>query len=298
MRLLVATTATQGHRSSDFNVVFRTEPVLLAPICGRDGDDPDGACGCARAFISIRSGRPVTTAAVTDRDITPGEYRTLLRFGYRTSGAWGDLTGQDIDGLAERTATELEHLISGLRPGTVLERRGDTIATRTWTPTAGQPRHEPDADHALPDHDNTMVWICAYGDDRDELFPAWVSPTPKDAPPVIPMFSRATAERVVDWTNRLRKAYHGAAAAALWDGDDILLYEPGWEDPDPIRITPDQHGRYFIGNGWDWDEVWCEVCYATARPGEDEGSQVLLHESGCVPVEQWPLADHRPRPRS
>jgi len=294
LHLLVATAATQGSRSSDFDLVFGPEPVQLAPVCGRDGDDPDGACGCARAFIGIRSGRPVTTAAVIERDITPDQFRSMLRHGYRFSGMWRGLSEDEIHARAEHTATVLEQLVADLIPGIVVERRGDVVTARAWSATAGQPRPEPD--RGEPDHDNGFVSICAYGDDRDELFPAWISPHRWNGF-AVPIFSRSTAARVVDWTNRLHAETPDAAARAIWDGSDILLYEPGWEEFGPSRIRPNDHGRYAIGGGWVWEEEHCWMCWATAHPGEDEGSLVLLHEPGCVPAEQWPLADHSPRPR-
>lgn len=294
MRLLVATSCTQGARSSDFNLVFHTEPVQLAPVCGRDGDDPDGPCGCTRAFIGIRSRRPVTTAAVAERDMTPDQYRSLLRFGYQTSGYRRTHSDEQIRQLADEKAGELEQLAAELPPGTVLERRGDDVVVRIWSPTAGKPRDEPMPEPDEPRCDNGFVSICVHGDDRDEVFPAWVSPYGRWNGFAVPTFSRDVAARVVDWTNRLHAEDPDGAAWACWYGEDILLLETEWEEYGPTRIAPDEHGRYHIGDGWTWDDERCWTCHVPSRPGEDEGSSVLLHEPGCptAPAEKWPLAAH------
>jgi hypothetical protein len=294
MRVLVATTCSQGSRRSDFTLVFTTELVQLAPVCDRDGDDLDGPCGCRRAFIGIHTRRPVTTAAVTERDITPARYRSLLRHAIRTSRHPQTSSETDIQRLAEKTAAELERLAGGLPPGTVVERRGEDVLVRTWSPTAGQPREEPAPDRGEPRRDNGFVFIDFSGD--DDVFPAWVSPYWRWNGFAVATFTRSVAARVVDWTNRLHAVYPDGAASAGWDGEDILLVEAGWDEDGPIRISPDEHGRYHIGDGWTWTEQRCWICHAPAQPGEDDGSAVLLHEPGCptTPAEQWPLATHKP----
>lgn len=295
MRLLVATTITQGARSSDFNLVFGTEPVRLARVCDRDGGDPDGPCGCRRAFVGIRSGRPTTTAAVAERDITPAQYRGLLRHAYRVSGyrpgyrnAYSE---EEIRELADDTARELEQIAAELAPGAVVERRDTDVVFRIWWETAGLRRDEPLPDPDEPRHDNGIVSIDFLGD--DDVFPAWVAPQ-RRAGWVVPAFTRDAARRVVDWLNRLHAEYPDGNAAAHWDGDDILLTEPDWEEQGPHRIRPDRHGRYYIGDGWTWTTQRCWICFAPARPADGTGSTSVLHEPGCptTPPDQWPLAAH------
>jgi hypothetical protein len=290
MRLLVATICTQGTRTSDFNLVFHTELVQLAPVCDRDGDDLDGGpCGCRRAFLGIRSRRPTTTAAVAERDMTPDQFRSQLRRAVRVSQPRAE---EEIHRLADQTARELEQLVGDLPPGTVVERRGDDIVVRTWSPTAGQPREVPTPAPEESRHDNGFVSIDFSGD--DDVFPAWVSPYWRWNGWAVPTFSREVAARVVDWTNRLHADYPNGAASASWDGEDILLVEAGWEEDGPTRISPDEHGRYHIGDGWTWSDQRCWICHAPARPSEDDGSAVQQHEPGCptTSTEQWPLAAH------
>ena len=70
MKLLTATTETQGQRASDFAWCVPGEivsPVRL--VCDRDREEgPDGGCGCGRSFTGLSSSRGTTTAIVTDID--------------------------------------------------------------------------------------------------------------------------------------------------------------------------------------------------------------------------------------
>ncbi|MFI6029495.1 DUF7715 family protein [Amycolatopsis magusensis] len=293
MRLLVATHCTQGARTSDFDHVFAPEPVQLAPVCDRDVDDPDGTCGCRRAFIGIRSRRPVTTAVVTERAMSPEQLRSLLHFGYRTSGYPRAYDDEQIHHLAHETAVELEELAARFPPGTVLERRDQDIVPRDCPPAAAQPHEEPTPVPGEPCGDNGFVSIGVYGDDRDEVFPAWV-PEARWNGFAIPAFSRDAAARVVDWTNRLYAECPDGVAFARWDGEVIELFEPEWEEYGPSRIAPDQHGRYHIGDGWMWDDQRCWLCHVPARPDET-GAPLQRHHHGCptsLPADQWPLAAH------
>lgn len=167
--------------------------------------------------------------------------------------------------------------------------RGPDLVTR-----AGQPREAPAPDPDEAHHDNGFVSIGIHGDDRDELFPAWVSPYARWNGFAIPTFSRATAARVVDWTNRLHAEFPDGAAFARWDGEVIELFETEWEEYGPSRIAPDRHSRYAIGDGWTWDDRRCWICHVPAVPDED-GAPLQRHEDGCptsIPADQWPLASH------
>jgi hypothetical protein len=50
MMLLTATRKGQGERAGDFSFTVEGELVLVGPVCARDQADPDGGCGCGRAF--------------------------------------------------------------------------------------------------------------------------------------------------------------------------------------------------------------------------------------------------------
>src|SRR5579862_8855950 len=53
MKILTATSRTQGQRNSDFNWCIEGELVHFGLVCAADQDDPDGGCGCGRAFAGL-----------------------------------------------------------------------------------------------------------------------------------------------------------------------------------------------------------------------------------------------------
>ncbi|OXM57069.1 hypothetical protein CFP71_10055 [Amycolatopsis thailandensis] len=184
-----------------------------------------------------------------------------------------------IAARAEQIATELR-LVVHPQATTFLDNPDITTPARPEPVLNGQNRAKSTADDDEPDHDNGFVLICLYADDRDEVFPAWVSPRRWNGW-AVPQFSREAAERVVDWINRLHAEAPDGIAAAVWHGGSILLFDTEWEEYGLQRITPTQHGRYVIGDSWIWEVEKCRVCRATSYPGEDEGSRVLLHEPHC-----------------
>lgn len=125
MKVLVATARSQGHRDNDFAWTIDSELVYLGAICDRDGDDPDGECGCARAFSGVMSGKAVTTAEVRDLDVTYEELVDTMRSALADRDwkhdAAGDIIADVLDTAADYDA------------GTVLERRGDDVQTRAGT---------------------------------------------------------------------------------------------------------------------------------------------------------------------
>ena len=70
MKLLTATRERQGERDGDFCFAVEGELVLLGFVCATDQDDPDGGCGCGRAFSGMSSMRATTTALVRDLDVS------------------------------------------------------------------------------------------------------------------------------------------------------------------------------------------------------------------------------------
>ena len=67
MKVLVATSQTQGQRENDFNFCVEGELVTVGLVCATDRYDPDGGCGCGRAFAGLNSHRATTTAKVKER---------------------------------------------------------------------------------------------------------------------------------------------------------------------------------------------------------------------------------------
>jgi hypothetical protein len=70
MKILTAIRATQGQRASDFNCCIEGEVVtFVGVLCDTDRrEDPDGGCGCGRAFAGLNSHKGTTTAVVRDID--------------------------------------------------------------------------------------------------------------------------------------------------------------------------------------------------------------------------------------
>jgi hypothetical protein len=128
MKLLTATSRTQGQRDSDFTWCIDGE--LVTPptdICGRDLDNPDGGCGCGRAFIGLNSHKATTTATV--RDIDGYTFDDLLTAvcHYRSDS---DLDDDEYRRLVKAETAEIAELAAGYDDGTVLEIRLGEVRER------------------------------------------------------------------------------------------------------------------------------------------------------------------------
>ena len=96
-------------------------------VCRRDRDNPDGACGCGRAWAGANSHRSTTTAVVRDVPISAPEYLEAIRSSLEHGGWWPDVV--DTQEVVAMTA-ELLKLAKSYPVGTVLERRLETVASR------------------------------------------------------------------------------------------------------------------------------------------------------------------------
>jgi hypothetical protein len=123
MRVLVATSRTQGDRAGDFHWCVEGELVWVAPVCAADQADPGGGCGCGRAFAGLNSHRATTTALVKDlMGFSEADYAEALRSSLEQQG-WPA-------GIAESEADNLLELATFWPSGTVVERRLDSIMVR------------------------------------------------------------------------------------------------------------------------------------------------------------------------
>ena len=125
MKMLTATTRSQGARDNDYTFAVEGELVGIAEPCARDQRDPDGGCGCGRGFFGMSSHRATTTAMVRDLDLT-GPDLTQALAGYYESAGYGSFSGAE---LAEEVDNLLE-LAAYWPEGTVLERRLDLVRDR------------------------------------------------------------------------------------------------------------------------------------------------------------------------
>ena len=127
MKILTATSQTQGQRASDFSFCIEGELVTHATvICDRDrAEGPDGGCGCGRGFAGLNSAKFTSTAMV--RDIDGYTFDDLLEAvrSHRGQSGWDDAAE-----LAEAEAAALAELADEHPVGTILERRLDDVLVR------------------------------------------------------------------------------------------------------------------------------------------------------------------------
>lgn len=122
MKVLVATTRTQGNRSGDYCYCVDGQPVWIQEPCDRDRREPNGGCGCSRGFAGAASHRATTTALVADLTLTRDELISAMRMSLADGGWPAEWAGTVIDdNLA---------IASAYPAGTVIEREFDKYRAR------------------------------------------------------------------------------------------------------------------------------------------------------------------------
>ena len=140
MKLLTATRERQGERDGDFCFAVEGELVLLGYVCATDQADPDGGCGCGRAFSGMGSMRATTTALVRDLDISVDDARLAVEGYYVAAG-----TGPEVIGRAEfaevvaETLDEMAEIADSVPVGAVVGRRLDELIQRSEPSEVGEP---------------------------------------------------------------------------------------------------------------------------------------------------------------
>ncbi|MFE9065031.1 hypothetical protein [Streptomyces violaceusniger] len=125
MKLLTATSRTQGDRDNDFTFCVEGELVMVTPfICETDRRDPDGGCGCGRSFAGLNSGKATTTALVSELDFTPEDAAEAIRSALQRSKL------VDADEIPDIIKDVLE-LADEFPVGTVIEHRLGDVQART-----------------------------------------------------------------------------------------------------------------------------------------------------------------------
>jgi hypothetical protein len=120
MKIIVATSETQGQRPEDFNFVPDGEIVMVS-----DCDCLHAGCDCVRSMIGINSGRGTTTMKVVESDIALEEYRRLIG---EANQSYGEL-GVDTALFNEQAAALLD-LAMQFPAGAVIERDGEDFEQR------------------------------------------------------------------------------------------------------------------------------------------------------------------------
>lgn len=132
MRVLVATSESQGVRADDFDWCLEGELVWVAEPCGRDRRGDPQSCGCGRAFAGMASHRSTTTAVVRDLpQLTRHAYEETLRMSLQDQGWPGE--------WAEDLVLDLLRWAHTWDEGTVLERHLDFVGRR-FDPGSGAVR--------------------------------------------------------------------------------------------------------------------------------------------------------------
>lgn len=123
MKIIVATSRTQGERSNDYDFCIEGELVTLPQvICDRDAADVDGGCGCGRGWAGLNSHRATTTAMVVDLSMSFDDYTEAIRSSLGQQG-WSDVEAVGL-------AAELADLASDYPAGTVLGHRVGELYAR------------------------------------------------------------------------------------------------------------------------------------------------------------------------
>lgn len=133
MKVLVATTETQGWRENDFCAAVEDELVLFVPFQCSGGSIDDG-CGCRRAMSGSASHRATTTVKVVERtDLSRETYLVLVADSLESQGYIDQelLKKTEVSEWVQDLADDLIRIAAAFPVGTVLERRGELMRVRS-----------------------------------------------------------------------------------------------------------------------------------------------------------------------
>jgi len=139
MKLLTATRERQGERDGDFCFAIEGELVLPGVVCATDEADPDGGCGCGRAFSGMSSMQATTTALVRDLDVSMDDVRLAVEGYYVSAGMGPDVIGgADFANFVTETVAEMAEVAEAVPVGAVLGRRLDHLVVRSEPSEVGE----------------------------------------------------------------------------------------------------------------------------------------------------------------
>jgi hypothetical protein len=132
MKLLTATRERQGDEDGDFCFAIEGELVLLGLVCATDQRNPDGGCGCGRAFSGMSSMRATTTALVRDLDISFDDARLAVEGYFLSTGMGPDVIGgKEFTEMVAETLIEMAEIAEPLPVGAVVGRRLEQLVRRS-----------------------------------------------------------------------------------------------------------------------------------------------------------------------
>jgi hypothetical protein len=131
MKILVATTETQGQREGDFCWAEEGELVSFGSECDHALEPLDGPCGCRRSLVGLRTGKSTTTVRVVDwPDLNLWTLGNLVTDAW-TRGGWGrKMSRLELRRSAIKDAKNLATVGAYFSVGTILERRQDDFIAR------------------------------------------------------------------------------------------------------------------------------------------------------------------------
>jgi hypothetical protein len=139
MKLLTATRERQGDQDGDFCHAIEGELVLLGLVCATDEADPDGGCGCGRAFSGMSSMRATTTALVRDLDVAIDDVKLAVEGYYVSAGMGPDVIGgAELTEMVAETLIEMAEVAEAVPVGAVLGRRLDHLVVRSQPSEVGE----------------------------------------------------------------------------------------------------------------------------------------------------------------
>jgi len=122
VKVLIATTTTQGERIDDFSSTVEGELAFDAGPCERAIREQDPDCPCSISFRGVASGEQTTTVMVADLDFGLRDYERAFRDGLKRRGICA--------ACATRYAHDARMLALRWPVGTVLEREYLDIRAR------------------------------------------------------------------------------------------------------------------------------------------------------------------------
>ena len=127
MRILVATSLTNGDIPGDYNHCVDGELVYMQEPCASASDirDPDGPCGCGRGFAGTNSHHATSTAMVVDSPLSAGEVDEAVRSSLE-AGGWLDPTFCTPDlarAMVRELVDDMQRVACNFDSGTVVRRR-------------------------------------------------------------------------------------------------------------------------------------------------------------------------------
>ncbi len=228
MKVLVATKETQGWRKNDFSWADEGELVKQGSEC--DGEAVDGACGCRRAMVGVKTGKATTTMKVVEMDITREAFTETIRQSQK-AGGWYD--EKDVEGAevwVKEIADEMIRLAEYFKLGSIVEKRGAKFQTR-----------ETEADEIS---DKMAGWIVEQY--REALEAIGREPLPVDARILKQVIKKYSPDKQIKSFTTVTATIFANATANAKNADEAVKLLPK-----RMPSKNNNHGYPFLQKLWD-----------------------------------------------